>query len=805
MNSPTLKHIELPIEGMTCTACAVRIEKTLNKLPGVHAAVNFANEKARVEFDDAQTLPHDLVRTVEKAGYHVTPLSVQLQISGMTCAACAARIEKALNKLPGVTATVNLATEIARASFSPGATTVDSLIAAIVKAGYGASEIGENNEAQRAEEKARRLAIYQAELRLFWLSAALTLPLVIQMGAMFSGAMSYEHQADLLPRWLQWLLATPVQFWVGKRFYVGAYHALRGGGANMDVLVALGTSMAYFFSAVVTALSLHQHVYFEAGAAIITLVLLGKLLEARAKGKTSAAIEELVKLQPKTARVERDGEIIEVDVASLKLDDIFIVRAGESMPVDGVVIDGASSVNEAMLTGESLPVTKQTGEKVYAATINQQGLLKCRATGVGAHTQLAAIIRLVEEAQGSKAPIQKMADTISGIFVPVVVTISALTLTLTWWLTGEFTPALINAVAVLVIACPCALGLATPTAIMVGTGRGAQAGILVKNAAALEHAEKIKVLIVDKTGTLTEGKPAVTNIVPAGSVTEHELMQTAATLEQGSEHPLAKAVLEHAASMAIRPQALSDFTAVTGSGVTARINGVEYFLGSPKFLKDHGTATNDAAVAALQAEGKTIVGIATADSVWGYLAIADRLRSSSAPAIKRLQAMGIEVVMLTGDNPATAATIAKQVGISRFRAEVLPQDKAAEVQKIMAGGQFTGMVGDGINDAPALAAADVSFAIGAGSDVAIEAADITLMRDDLMSVADAISLSRATLSKIRQNLFFAFIYNVLGIPLAAMGLLNPVIAGAAMAMSSVSVVSNSLLLKRWKAESSTRN
>ena len=731
-----------------------------------------------------------------------SPVTVDLTIEGMTCAACAARIEKSLNKLPGVTAAVNFATEKVRVSFSPGAATVDSLIAAIVKAGYGATEISEVNEVQRAEEKARRLAAYQAELRLFWISAALTLPLVLQMGAMFSDAISHEYQADLLPRWLQWLLATPVQFWIGKRFYVGAWHALRGGGANMDVLIALGTSMAYLFSAVVTALALHQHVYFEASAAIITLVLLGKLLEARAKGKTSAAIEALIRLQPKTARVERDGEIIEVDASSLRLDEIFIVRAGESLPVDGVVIDGASSVNEAMLTGESLPVAKQVGAKVYAATSNQQGLLKCRATGVGAHTQLAAIIRLVEQAQGSKAPIQKMADTISGIFVPVVVAISALTLALTWWLAGDFTAALINAVAILVIACPCALGLATPTAIMVGTGRGAQVGVLVKNAAALEHAEKIRVLIVDKTGTLTEGKPAVTNIVPAGSVTQHELMQLAATLEQGSEHPLAKAVLEHAASMAIRPQALSDFAAVTGSGVTARIDGAEYFLGSPKFLKDHGAATNDADVAALQAEGKTIIGVATVSDttrVLGYLAIADRLRNSSAAAIKRLQAMGIEVVMLTGDNPATAATIAKQVGITRFRAEVLPQDKAAEVQKIMAGGQFTGMVGDGINDAPALAAADVSFAIGAGSDVAIEAADITLMRDDLMSVADAISLSRATLGKIRQNLFFAFIYNVLGIPLAAVGLLNPVIAGAAMAMSSVSVVSNSLLLKRWKA------
>jgi P-type Cu+ transporter len=794
MNLLALKQLELPIEGMTCSACAARIEKSLNKLPGVHAVVNFASEKARVKFDDATTLPEELVRSIEKAGFHVIPQTVQLQISGMTCATCSGRIEKVLNKLPGVIATVNLATEIAHVNLSPGMTTVDALIAAVAKAGYGASEI---SEASRAEEKARRLAAYHAELRMFWISAALTLPLVLQMGPMFWG----EH-AEFLPRWFQFLLATPVQFWVGKRFYIAAWHALRGGGANMDVLVALGTSMAYFFSAAVTLLVLDQHVYFEASAAIITLLLLGKLMEARAKGKTSAAIEELIRLQPKTARIERDGEIIEIDASSIKVSDIFIVRPGESLPVDGVVIEGISDVNEAMLTGESLPVAKQPGAKVYAATTNQQGLLKCRATSVGAHTQLAAIIHLVEEAQGSKAPIQRLADIISGIFVPVVVIISALTLIFTWWLAGEFVPALINAVAVLVIACPCALGLATPTAIMVGAGRGAQAGVLVKNAAALEQAEKIQVLIVDKTGTLTEGKPAVTDIVPTGSVTEHALMQAASTLEQGSEHPLAKAVMERAESMNIRPQAISDFTAITGSGITARIDGDEYILGSPKFLRERGALIDDDSIAALQAEGKTVIGIAASSKraleVLGYLAIADRLRNTSAKAVERLQSMGIEVMMLTGDNAATASAIARQVGITAYLAEVLPQDKAAEVRKMKVNGKFTGMVGDGINDAPALAAADVSFAISAGSDVAIETADITLMRDDLMSVADAISLSRATLGKIRQNLFFAFIYNVMGIPLAAIGLLNPVIAGAAMAMSSVSVVSNSLLLKRWR-------
>ncbi|MDO9311987.1 MAG: heavy metal translocating P-type ATPase, partial [Nitrosomonas sp.] len=501
MNSSILKKIELPIEGMTCAACAARIEKNLNKLNGVQAVVNFANEKAHVNYDESQIKTDALISAIEKSGFHIAPQSVQLQLHKMTCAACAGHIENALNKLPGVTATVNVATETAKVNFIPGLVTIDNLIDAIINAGYDASEISESSH---AEEKARRLAAYQAELRLFWISSALTLPLVLQMGAMFSG-----HDMDLLPRWLQWLLATPVQFWIGRRFYIGGWHSLRGGGANMDVLVALGTSMAYFFSAIVTAFALNQHVYFEASAAIITLILLGKLMEARAKGKTSEAIEALIRLQPKTARIERNGEILEVPASSLQVNDIFIVRPGENLPVDGVVMEGSSSINESMLTGESLPVSKQVGAKVFAATLNQQGLIKCRATSVGAHTQLAAIIHLVEEAQGSKAPIQRLADTISGIFVPIVVAISVLTLGINWWLTSDFVSALINAVAVLVIACPCALGLATPTAIMVGTGRGAQVGVLVKNAAALENAEKIQTIVVDKPGPLPEGRPEV--------------------------------------------------------------------------------------------------------------------------------------------------------------------------------------------------------------------------------------------------------------------------------------------------------
>ena len=790
MNTSTPKRIELPIAGMTCAACSSRVEKTLNRLPGVQAAVNLAAEKAQIDFDESQTSLADLVKTIEKTGFSVPNKTAELQIGGMTCAACATRIEKVLNKLDGVDATVNFAAEKARIHFNPALVDLNALKRAVEKTGYEAHEIIAANQ---AEEKARREAQYRKELRIFWLAAALTLPLIGQMLFMFTG-----HQEDILPRWLQWLLATPVQFLAGRRFYVGAWNALRGGGANMDVLVALGTSMAYFFSAAVTLLGLDQHVYFEAGSAVITLVMLGKLLESRAKGKTSAAIEQLLKLQPKTARVERNGELLEVPVESLKMGEVFIVRPGERVPVDGEVLEGRSNVNESMLTGESLPVSKESGAKVFAATQNQQGMLKCRATGVGEHTALAGIVRLVEEAQGSKAPIQRLADVISGFFVPVVVAISILTFILWWALTRDIATALINAVAVLVIACPCALGLATPTAIMVGTGRGALAGILIRNAEALEKAEKIRSLITDKTGTLTEGKPVVTDILPLQALNEEALLRLAASLEQGSEHPLALAVLNRAKENGIAPQAVENFHAIPGKGVEGKIGDHAVILGSLHFLEERQAPVDESVVKALEQEGKTLIGLADASGVLGYIAIADRLRPSSAPAIARLKAMGIHVTMLTGDNPATAAAIAKQAGIVHFLAHVLPQHKAEEVQKIRKQGLVVGRAGDGINDAPALAAADIGFAVGTGSEVAIEAADITLMRNDLASVADAIELSRATMRKIRQNLFFAFVYNVLGIPLAALGMLNPVIAGAAMAMSSVSVVSNSLLLRRWR-------
>ena len=728
---------------------------------------------------------------------------MELAIEGMSCAACSARIEKLLNRLPAVEAVVNLAAERATVRYLPGVVDPALLISTINRAGF----VGRlANDQSRVQEKARKLATRQTELRHFWIAAVLTLPLSAQMLTMFgSGA---HH--DLLPRWLQLILATPVQFWIGWRFYDGAWKALRGGGANMDVLVALGTTMAYVFSLVVTLSgAAHLHVYFEASAAVITLVLLGKLLEARAKAKTTEAIEALLRLQPKTARVERDGQLIELDVALLIPGDVFIVRPGESIPVDGEVLDGSSNVNEAMLTGESMPLAKRGGDRVFAATANGEGTLRCRATGVGEHTLLAGIIRMVAEAQGSKAPVQRLADRVSAVFVPVVCIIALITFIAWWAWGGVFSTALVNAVAVLVIACPCALGLATPTAIMVATGQGASAGILVKNAEALERAEKVSVLAVDKTGTLTRGEPVLTDLLPLVGSCE-EALALAAGLEQGSEHPLARAILQQAQDSGLALPVLEDFRALPGRGVEGRVAGHRLRLGAAASFA--GAALPAEWVGMRQRAGKTVMVLAECgqagssgdadgsnDIPLALLAIADPLRETSRAAVVRLKAMGIRVVMLTGDQAVTAAAIAGEAGIDDFRAGILPGDKAAAINALKGGQAVVAMVGDGINDAPALAAADVSFAIGAGSDAAIEAADVTLVRSDLNGIADAILLSRATLRKIRQNLFCAFIYNVLGIPLAALGLLNPVIAGAAMAMSSVSVVSNSLLLKRWRA------
>jgi len=737
-----------------------------------------------------------------------------LQVTGMHCANCSARLEKVLNQLPDVQAAVSIATEKATISFNPDHTGIADLIKAIQGAGFNAHPVRDF-----AAEKRARAAALQTQQRQFILSALLTAPMLFEMLLMATG----NH--FMLPDWLPFVLATPVQFWIGRRFYTGAWSSLKGGGANMDVLIALGTSAAYFMSCAVILLNLDQPVYFESSAALITLVLFGKLLEARAKGKTSSALEALINLQPKTAHVERDGVMQELAVDQMKKGDIFLVRPGESVPVDGVILEGNSSLDEAMLTGESMPQSKQADDKVYAATSNQNGQLKCRALAVGSATQLAAIIRLVEQAQGSKADIQKLADKISAIFVPVVVSIAVLTFGV-WWMMGiGFSAALINAVAVLVISCPCALGLATPTALVVSTGRAAQSGILVKDAQALERAHQLSVLLLDKTGTLTTGKPTVTDVLPDDTSNEAELLQIAASLAQGSTHPLSKSIINFDNNQSVKNT--SNFIEIPGQGLRGELNGAACLLGSPAYAIQSGIAIDQTRILALQQQGKTVLFVARNNTLLGYIAIADQLRASSRAAVAKLQELGIRVVMISGDNQATAQAIAAQAGITEFRAEVLPQDKAALVESFKvvidettshstkpASGQvagypeksgtqpkniLVGMAGDGINDAPALASADVSFAMRSGSDIAIETADITLMRNDLMSVVDAISLSHATLFKIRQNLWFAFGYNILGIPLAALGMLNPMIAGAAMAMSSVSVVSNALLLKRWKS------
>ncbi len=721
---------------------------------------------------------------------------VELELEGMTCAACAARIESSLNRLEGVEASVSLATETASVRFAPEAVGIARLIEAVRAAGYEARMAREGEVRDYAAE-------HRAALAGFALAAALSAPFLAEMAAHFAGA----H--GLLPPWLQWLLATPVQFWSGRRFYAGSWRALRGGAANMDVLVALGTSAAYLYSCAVLALALPEHVYFEAGALVITLVLLGKYLEARARRRAAQALEALGRLQPRSAWVEREGRLVEVEAASLAPGDAFVLRPGDAVPVDGRIVEGETAVNESMLTGEAMPVEKRAGARVFAGTLNGMRAVKCVATGIGRDTVLAGIIRLVAMAQASKPPVQKLVDRVSAVFVPAVAAIAALTLAGWWLYARDFGHALLPAVAVLVIACPCALGLATPTALMVGIGRAARAGILIRNAEALEGAEKLDTLVLDKTGTLTRGEPSVTDLLPAEGTAPEVLLQVAVTLESRSEHPLARAIVAHPAAERVQPLAAGDFEAHGGRGVSAWIgartqargNGALARAGTPEFLAESQVSVprpEREALERLRAQGKTVVGVALGARFLGWVALADELRPTTADAVRRLAAMGIEPVILSGDNPAAVGAIASQLGIRQWRGAVLPEAKAQEVARLRRGGRRVGMAGDGVNDAPALAAADVSFALAGGTGVAIETADVTLMKNDLAGIADAIALSRATLAKIRQNLFFAFIYNVLGIPAAALGALNPVIAGAAMAASSVSVVSNSLLLNRWK-------
>jgi Cu+-exporting ATPase len=715
-----------------------------------------------------------------------------LLIEGMTCAACSNRVEKALNKLEGVEkANVNLSSNKALVFYNPSKVNEQSLIQAVEKAGYKAEILSEEDK-----EKAKLLREKEIKSlkRSLVLSALLTLPLVVAMFFHIAGEMNI-----LTNGYFQLLLATPVQFIIGSRFYKGAYHSLRGKAANMDVLIALGTSAAYFYSVYNLINGVHEY-YFEASAVIITLILFGKLLEAIAKGKTSDAIKKLMELRPKTARIYREGKEIEIPIDDINVGDVIVIRPGESLPVDGVVIEGASSVDESMLTGESIPVEKKEGDTVIGATLNKTGSFKFKATKVGKDTMLSQIISMVEDAQGSKAPVQRLADKISGIFVPVVLGIALVTF-IVFYNIDSFNTGLINAVSVLVIACPCALGLATPTAIMVGTGKGAEHGILVKSGEHLELAHKLTTIVLDKTGTITKGSPEVVYIENFKNIDENELIEISAAVENTSEHPLGEAVVNYAKAKNIEFKETKDFNAIPGKGIKALYNGKKVAIGNRALIKENliEIETNiEEKIADLEDKGQTVIIVSIDNEISGIIGIADKIKESSYNAIKQMKEMGLEIYMITGDNERTAKAIAREISIENVIAEVLPENKEKIVTKLKNEGKTVGMVGDGINDAPALASSDVGFAIGTGTDIAIEAADITLIKGDLNGVVTAIRLSHRTMRIIKQNLFWAFFYNTIGIPFAALGYLNPMIAGAAMAFSSVSVVSNSLRLRNFK-------
>lgn len=791
--------VNLKIAGMSCAACANRIEKGLTKLAGVNeAAVNFAAEKASVSYDPSQIGLQDISKKIEQLGFQVVSDRAELKLSGMSCAACATRIEKGLKKLPGVySAAVNFAAERAVLEYNSNELTMSQIQEKVKQLGFEAHNIADASQIDR-EKQVRESEIRGQRFRLL-LSASLSLPLLVAMGLHSLGVMG-GLSALLMNSYVQLVLATPVQFIAGWPFYRGAYTALRNGSANMDVLVALGTSAAYLYS-VVNMLIGDPHLYFETSAILITLIILGKLLEATAKGRTSEAIKALMGLQAKTARIIRDNDEVDVPIETVIVGDIIVVRPGERVPVDGVIVEGSSTLDESMLTGESIPVDKKVGDEVVGATINKLGVFKFKATKVGKDTALAQIVRIVEEAQGSKAPIQRFADVVSGYFVPIVVGIAIATFAGWYFILdpGNFSRALVNFTAVLVIACPCALGLATPTSIMVGTGKGAEYGILIKGAEHLENAHRLTAIVLDKTGTITKGQPEVTDIVALAGLSEKDLITLAASVEKNSEHPLAQAIVKYGQEQSLPIKNPESFTAIPGHGVQASIDGKQISLGTRKLMRENHIEIEGviAEIERLEQQGKTVMLFALQQQIQGLIAVADTVKENSAQAVAALKSLGIEVWMITGDNERAAKAIAGSIGITNVLAEVLPEHKAEKVEVLKREGKIVAMVGDGINDAPALATADVGFAIGTGTDVAIEAADITLMRGDLNGIVAAIALSKATMRNIKENLFWALVYNSVGIPVAAAGYLSPMLAGAAMAFSSVSVVLNALRLKRF--------